>query len=50
MGLTPAGVGADVDPHGQTILRGRYDGEFDRTNLPGGRQSRAGLRTGDTPV
>jgi hypothetical protein len=20
-------------PHGQTILRGRYDGEFDRTNL-----------------
>jgi len=21
-------------PHGQTILRGRYDGEFDRTNLP----------------
>jgi hypothetical protein len=22
-------------PHGQTILRGRYDGEFDRTNLPG---------------
>jgi len=21
-------------PHGQTILRGRYDGEFDRANLP----------------
>jgi hypothetical protein len=21
-------------PHGQTILRGRYDGGFDRTNLP----------------
>ena len=21
-------------PHRQTILRGRYDGEFDRTNLP----------------
>ena len=22
-------------PHGQTILRGRYDGGFDRTSLPG---------------
>ena len=21
-------------PHGQTILRGRYDGDFDKTNLP----------------
>ena len=21
-------------PHGQTILRGRYDGEYDKTNLP----------------
>ena len=21
-------------PHGQTIVRGRYGGEFDRTNLP----------------
>ena len=21
-------------PHGQTILRGRYDGGFDRTSLP----------------
>jgi hypothetical protein len=21
-------------PHGQTILRGRYDGGFDSTNLP----------------
>jgi hypothetical protein len=21
-------------PHGETILRRRYDGEFDRTNLP----------------
>ena len=24
-----------IEHHGQTILRGRYDGEFDRTNLPG---------------
>jgi hypothetical protein len=24
-----------LDHHGQTIVRGRYDGEFDRTNLPG---------------
>ena len=23
-----------IKHHGQTILRGRYDGEFDRTNLP----------------
>ena len=21
-------------PHGQTILRGRYDGEYDKTNIP----------------
>ena len=23
-----------IDHHGQTIVRGRYDGDFDRTNLP----------------
>lgn len=23
-----------IEHHGQTIVRGRYDGEFDRTNLP----------------
>jgi hypothetical protein len=23
-----------LDHHGQTIVRGRYDGEFDKTNLP----------------
>ena len=23
-----------VEHHGQTILRGRYDGEYDKTNLP----------------
>jgi limonene-1,2-epoxide hydrolase len=23
-----------IEHHGQTILRGRYDGEFDKTNLP----------------
>jgi ketosteroid isomerase-like protein len=23
-----------LDHHGQTIVRGRYDGDFDRTNLP----------------
>jgi len=33
-GLTPAGIGADVDLTDRRILRGRYDGEFDRTNLP----------------
>src|ERR1700722_17962997 len=24
-----------IDHHGQTIVRGRYDGTFDKTNLPG---------------
>ena len=24
-----------LDHHGETIVRGRYDGEFDRSNLPG---------------
>ena len=24
-----------LDHHGDTIVRGRYDGDFDRTNLPG---------------
>jgi SnoaL-like domain len=24
-----------VDHHGETIVRGRYDGDFDKTNLPG---------------
>jgi hypothetical protein len=24
-----------LDHHGDTIVRGAYDGEFDRTNLPG---------------
>jgi hypothetical protein len=23
-----------IDHHGQTIVRGRYDGEYDKTNLP----------------
>ena len=23
-----------IEHHGQTILRGRYDGEYDKTNLP----------------
>jgi len=23
-----------IDHHGQTVVRGRYDGEFDKTNLP----------------
>jgi limonene-1,2-epoxide hydrolase len=23
-----------IEQHGQTILRGRYDGEYDKTNLP----------------
>jgi hypothetical protein len=23
-----------LDHHGQTIVRGRYDGNFDKTNLP----------------
>jgi hypothetical protein len=23
-----------IDHHGQTIVRGRYDGDFDKTNLP----------------
>jgi hypothetical protein len=23
-----------IDHHGQTILRGRYDGQYDKTNLP----------------
>ena len=23
-----------IDHHGQTVVRGRYDGDFDRTNLP----------------
>lgn len=23
-----------IDHHGETIVRGRYDGEFDKTNLP----------------
>ena len=24
-----------LDHHGETIVRGRYDGDFDKTNLPG---------------
>jgi len=24
-----------IDHHGDTIVRGRYDGDFDKTNLPG---------------
>ena len=24
-----------IDHHGDTIVRGRYDGEYDKTNLPG---------------
>jgi hypothetical protein len=24
-----------IDHHGATIVRGRYDGDFDKTNLPG---------------
>ena len=24
-----------IDHHGQTVVRGRYDGDFDKTNLPG---------------
>jgi hypothetical protein len=24
-----------IDHHGQIIARGRYDGDFDKTNLPG---------------
>ena len=23
-----------IDHHGQTIVRGRYDGEYDKTDLP----------------
>jgi hypothetical protein len=23
-----------IDHHGQTVVRGRYDGDFDKTNLP----------------
>ena len=23
-----------LDHHGQTIIRGRYDGDYDKTNLP----------------